>query len=676
MDDPPGPHRGPACSAEITSSQGFQVGEGNVQHNTFNFLFGGGQPVGPVVAGNVPQEPPAFQPREDLMARLRAAGSGVSVVRAVTGMRGVGKTQLAAAYARECINAGWRLVAWVSAEETAGILNGLAVVADRLGVSHSGVSHEMVAGEVRNRLEADGSRCLIVFDNVIDPNSVRPYTPSAGNCQVIVTSTQANAVTLGRPTQIGVFTEDQSLAFLAERTGIDDRVGARALADEVGHLPLALAQAAAVIQAQQLTYQVYVERLRSYPAQRYLPTAEGEQYPRGVAEAIGLSVDAVTAVEPAGLCATLLAVVSLLSPEGVSRQFLYAGRFGEAGLLGAGPEEIDSALGQLVNASLFSFTQGDNSGPLLMAHRLVMRIVRERLVDNGLLGGVIDVILDAFAAADEPLSEFSWDRPMHRELGRHVRSLGGFVDRRQTLLSPTQLSLVANLLYWRRARQVEEADYQLTKLIGLIRTNYRLSRKSYRLKRQNYRLKMKIFSLSILLDNESTDGDPNIDADLDIAGDQDLTRHEYRDSIQWYRDERIRWKDDLVSLMHDLEERYAFCIHKETRYQDKVLAQNNLAYGYAMAGRVYEAVSLYRRSLDDLTRHLGEEHPLTLAARNNLAYALQGSRQGSAAIPLYEESLAAFERALGTDHPHTAIVRHNLANALQEGEERTDQPAG
>jgi hypothetical protein len=184
--------------SRVNDSQGVQAGDGNVQIN----LFSGEQPRGPVVAGNVPQAPPAFQPREDLMAELRAAGPGVSVVRAVTGMRGVGKTQLAAAYARECVDAGWRLVAWVNAEDTPAILNGLAVVADRLGISRPGTDLDVIGTEVRNRLEADGDRCLIVYDNVTDPDALYPYVPSAGKSQVVVTSTQSSALTLGRPAGI------------------------------------------------------------------------------------------------------------------------------------------------------------------------------------------------------------------------------------------------------------------------------------------------------------------------------------------------------------------------------------------------------------------------------------------------------------------------------------------
>ena len=359
----------------MAETQGSQSGDHNLQIN----LFAGAAPRGPVVAGNVPQAPPAFQPRDDLMAQLRVAGPGVSVVRAVTGMRGVGKTQLAAAYARECIDAGWRLVAWVNAEDTPSILNGLAEIADRLGISRPGTDLEIIGGEVRNRLEADGDRCLIVFDNAADPVAVRPYVSSAGKSRVVLASAQASVLALGTPTQVDVFTEEESLGFLAERTGHDDVEGAKTLAEELGHLPLALAQAAAVIQAQHLTYPVYLKRLRECLARRYLPPAKGDPYPRGVAEAILLSINAGTATDPTGICGDLLDMVSLLAPEGVARDLLHHAEW--PGEPAGGAEAIDEALGRLADASLLTFSgDGETGEPIVTAHRMVMRVARERRV--------------------------------------------------------------------------------------------------------------------------------------------------------------------------------------------------------------------------------------------------------------------------------------------------------
>ena len=316
-----------SLSADVPGGQGVQVsGDGGVQVN----VFGDHPPATvTVVVGSIPQAPPAFQARADLLAELGAAGPGVPVIRVVTGMRGVGKTQVAAAYARRCVNAHWRLVAWINAEDTSAAVTSLALVAYRLGLVQPSTGAEAPSPElsgqlVRSRLEADGDRCLLVFNNVTDLAALRDYLPAAGQARVVITSAIAGTASLGRPVPVDVFSQRESLTFLAERAGLADVDGATKLAAELGHLPLALSQAAAVIAAECLSYEVYLDRLHAFTLEDYLIPVEGEPYAHGLAQAILLSIRAVMAADTTGLCGDLLDLIAMLSPAPVSRSVLHS----------------------------------------------------------------------------------------------------------------------------------------------------------------------------------------------------------------------------------------------------------------------------------------------------------------------------------------------------------------
>ena len=112
----------PALSVVTGAGQVF-IGQGAAAGLAPSDLPGGSRQI---LAGEIPARPVAFVERQagaDL-ASAWDAGVRVCVVQAITGGPGVGKTQAAAAYARDRAAAGWPLVAWVAAETQDQLLAG------------------------------------------------------------------------------------------------------------------------------------------------------------------------------------------------------------------------------------------------------------------------------------------------------------------------------------------------------------------------------------------------------------------------------------------------------------------------------------------------------------------------------------------------------------------------
>ena len=633
---------------------------------------GGGSPGGPVpavvVAGEIPQEPLGFQPRADLLAALDAPGPGprVQVVQALTGMRGVGKTHLAAAYARAKLAPSWRLVAWVNAEDQAGVLAGLAEAAAALGLA-AHVGDAVAAGRaVRHRLEADGERCLLVFDNATDPGLLRPFLPAAGQCRVIITSNYQSVGYLGAGLPVDVFSEAEALTFLAARTGQADAAGARALAQEVGFLPLALAQAAAVIASQHLSYDTYLDRLRRLPVADLLAAEEAGQYPRGIAAAVLLSLDTVRAGDQGGACGAVMDLVAVLSAAGVRRSLIHAAaRDGLADREGPvpalEPEVADRVLARLAGASLLTFSV---DGSAVTAHRLVMRVIRENLAARGALTPVCQAAAGLLDGLADSLEE-RWheDRAATRDLVEQILALeesaarcppASDLDRDMLRLRWWALSFLNNLGdSTAQAIAIGErlvADQE--RVLGPDHPNTLAARNNLANAYQVAGRTDEAISLheQTLATRERIQGPDH----LDTLVSRNNLANAYRDAGRL---------DEAISL--DEQTLAAFERIQGPDHPDTLVSRNNLAAAYQIAGRLDEAIPLYEQALAARERVLGPDHPDTLVSRNNLAVAYRAAGRLDEAIPLYEQALAARERVLGPDHPDTLRSRDHLAAAYR-----------
>jgi len=325
-----------------------------------------------VVIGQLPREPPAYQNRTEVMAALAAAAADgkVAVVCAVTGQRGIGKTQLVAAYARDRVRDGWPLVAWIAADSEDQLLTGLDTLATALGLRSPGEDFSVAVARLRAYLNTCATPALLVFDNVVNADLLPGYLPASGSVQVVLTSSLRSVERLGQPIPVDLFSPAESCQYLADATGLDDPDGSLTVAEELGHLPLALAQAAAVLRGQHLGFATYLQRLRTIPVSQYLTRRSGEPYPLGTAEAILLSLhEAGFATDPA--TGDLLRLLSVLSPDGVHRGLLST--TGEA-------SGVDGLLDRLGEASIVAVTV---DGVSVTMHRLVQRVIRDTALHEG-----------------------------------------------------------------------------------------------------------------------------------------------------------------------------------------------------------------------------------------------------------------------------------------------------
>ncbi len=614
---------------------------------------------GQIVVGELPGRPPVFVKRDAAgrLAKAFADGGGVAAVSSLTGGRGSGKTQVAAQYARQAVAEGVGLVAWVSAEDRVRMLSDLGEVARRMGVEDPDGDSEVSAKRLRDALASRIDPAVMVFDNAIDPKLVEAYLPGAGAVRVIITSTHQAFASFGTSILVDRFDREQSLAYLNQRTQLADDEGADELANELDDLPLALAQAASVINLQGLTYGVYLERLHALPLQEMLPP-DSAGYPHGVARAVLLSVEGIEAADPSGLTARVLNSAGLLDPSGTSRDLL-------AALVNSPDQQtLDRALGRLVEASLLVWTD-DRRG--IIMHRLIARSIRDRLQTRGQLASTIKTTAEDVRKL-LPGEQEAWSqRETAAELVAHATSVWQHAVEaaQKEALTPEELRSLAPFAHWTVSHLRATAD-----LSRAIETGASV---------------LTDIQAALAVEHpQALAARNNLANAYQEAGQLDQAIPLYEQTLATC--ERVLGPDhpDTLASRNNLASAHreagqldqAFALHQDTlAARERVLgpdhphtltSRNNLANAYQATGKHDQAFALHQDTLAVRERVLGPDHPHTLTSRNNLANAYQATGKHDQAIALHQDTLAVRERVLGPDHPHTLDSRNNLANAYQE----------
>jgi DNA-binding SARP family transcriptional activator/tetratricopeptide (TPR) repeat protein len=577
---------------------------------------GGGPPrrraaTWPLRVGVVPPPADGFQHRH--VARTLSLGAGPAQV--ISGMGGVGKTQLAAHVARTL----WQdheldLLVWVSAASRDAVVSAYAQAGADLTLGTDDGTPEAAAVRFLAWLATTERRWLVVLDDVTQPADVRGLWPPphpAG--RTIVTTHRRDATLLsGRDlVEVGVFSTREATDFLTRNLPphlADDVPG---VAADLGSLPLALGHAAAYMVDQDLTCTAY--RSRFGDGDRRLtslfpdPGTLFDTSPRTVATTWRLSIEAADRLRPAGLARPLLELAGMLDANGIPEAVFTtdAARRYLAERLSTEPDdaEIRDGLRGLYRFHLITHEDG-----LVRVHALLQRAVREDLPEaraNEAARTAADALLACWPEVDEQAGQIlrANSAAVHQAGPAALWNSG-------TGVHPVLLRTIDSL---GSAAQLTEA----------VRLAQELSDQAVE------RLGPAHHDALVLRDK--------------LAG--------------WLGDAGLL--QEAVACLRELVVDVAAALGPG--HPSAIAARQNLGYQYGQAGDFSKAVAEMSAALADHIRTLGRDHPTVFGCHSQLAYWRGKAGDVAEAIAELEELEPRARRVLGPEHMVTLDIRANLA---------------
>ena len=589
-----------------------------------------------------------FTGRDNELAALHQAfraGGATSAVQAVTGLGGLGKTRLAVEYAFRYATA-YDLVWWIRAEDPATMRGDYVELAKALALP-SGKDDQAIAA-LRRELQRRRD-WLLVFDNAEDPGELFSLVPERHRGHVLITS-RRREWPHAETRHLEVLSAEAAVGYLQRRGQVADADLARDLADALGCLPLALAQAASVI-ATGMRAADYLDLLR-----KQSPELFEEGHPADHEATIGstwrVSVDRLAQRSPAAVA--LFRLAAFLGADAIPLD-----RLSPVPLM---PAELAETLASpfllsRATAALGEYSLAETADGLLSIHRIVQAVTRSELGEDEPRWAGLALATIAAAYPGQVREPETWE--VCESLLTHALACAEHARRLRLDVTVT-VPLIDRVARYLLARgRLDSAAAAMDQAIPL----------AEQLGREDL----------IYLSCRNTYGQLLLArGDFTAARSACEEVYQARTRILGADDpETLRASRDLVEAVHR-QGNWTEAAELQVRLTEsftRVLGPDDLETVTALAhqaavlesiGHYAQALALQEQVLEARTRMLGQDHLDTLTAKASLAGALRNRGELRQARAMEEEVLEAFGRMLGQDHPYTLAAKSNLAGILRD----------
>lgn len=568
---------------------------------------------------------PFFLGREIELAQLRhylQAGQATALARpqAISGLGGIGKTQLALEYAYRYYQ-DYQVVLWVHAESSEALISSYIALASLLRLPEREAKEQDVTVQAVKSWLQTHRAWLLILDNADELTLLPDFLPAIPGGHVLQTTRAAATGRLAHRLEIETLLPEQGALFLLRRATFlapdaelsqlppQQQKLALQISQEMGGLPLALDQAGAYLEETGMNLADYWNVYQQHRAD--LLQRRGKlvvDHPTPVATTWSLSFQRVEEKNPAA--ADLLRLCAYLAPDTIAEEILTAG----ASLLGPvlAPVATDAFLLGLAIEALraYSLVRRDRQKKVLLVHRLIQAVLQDELEETERRYWAEYAILAVNAAF--PASEYGNWSQCERLLP-------------QALLAAK----------WSNIYQINRAE------VGHLLQEVA----SYLQDRARYQEAEPLYQLALRIREEQL-GPDHPDVATSLAGLAKLYQEQGKYAEAGLLMQRALAIDEQIF---------------GSEHQRVATDLNNLAELYTNQHEYTKAEPLFQRALAIYEQKLGLGHPHAADTLNNLAafHALQGNIVK--AEQLFQRALAIYERELGLSHPHTAHSLNNLA---------------